>query len=491
MYIGINIPKGCRMSIKKQNCLKMGRKVALLATVCALFVACSDEEDDFFVQRADDEESDESSSSKKSSTKSSSSEENDILVVTSFDDLFVCTDKREGMFAYVKDERKTYVCEDGDWVIDDGAPVSSSEDEETSSSSKVKSSSSESEDSSSSEGNSSSSEGNSSSSGSKSSSSEDNSSSSKEKSSSSESSSSSEVVPREVHLECAPENKTIDRGSSTAWKIALPESLSTSTILAGDFTWTFSEDVTPSTLTKHGDLSSGAVVYATSGVKTATLEWTLPGSISGTATCSPLQVNGIPIAGCKCTTTSEEVSVTDGEKSVSWTVSGCTSDGANIVAYEWSGEGITGEGTAATALLKHKGEMAQPTLLVTNDDNTVEQVACPTVNAIDMTIPDFVLMGYGATNALTFEETIYSVMIFDIAPEEDMDDDDDTRTFICTANRGFSGDGNIRVKLGKYEMEGSDFAQTHVPATAVYGRKSLPFMVDVGNNVSVSCFLDK
>ena len=143
MYIGINIPKGCRMSIKKQNCLKMGRKVALLATVCALFVACSDEEDDFFVQRADDEESDESSSSKKSSTKSSSSEENDILVVTSFDDLFVCTDKREGMFAYVKDERKTYVCEDGDWVIDDGAPVSSSEDEETSSSSKGKSSASE------------------------------------------------------------------------------------------------------------------------------------------------------------------------------------------------------------------------------------------------------------------------------------------------------------------------------------------------------------
>ena len=364
------------------------------------------------------------------------------------------------------------------------------EDEKSSSSSKVKSSSSESEDSSSSEGNSSSSEGNSSSSGSKSSSSEDNSSSSKEKSSSSESSSSSEVVPREVHLECAPENKTIDRGSSTAWKIALPESLSTSTIFAGDFTWTFSEDATPSTLTKHGDLSSGAVVYATSGVKTATLEWTLSDSISGTATCSPLQVNGIPIAGCKCTTTSEEVSITDGEKSVSWTVSGCTSDGANIVAYEWSGEGITGEGTAATALLKHKGEMAQPTLLVTNDDNTVEQVACPAVNAIDMTIPDFVLMGYGATNALTFEETVYSVMIFDIAPEEDMDDDD-TRTFICTANRGFSGDGNIRAKLGKYEMEGSDFAQTHVPATAVYGRKSLPFMVDVGNNVSVSCFLDK
>ena len=285
------------MPIKKQNCLKMGRKVALLATVCALFVACSDEEDDFFVQRADDEESDESSSSKKSSTKSSSSEENDILVVTSFDDLSVCTDKREGMFAYVKDERKTYVCEDGDWVIDDGAPVSSSEDEKTSSSSKGKSSSSENEDSSSSKENSSSSESNSSSS---------------ESSSSGASSSSAEVV-------------------------------------------------------------------------------------------------GAAITGCKCTATSETVDVTEGGVAA-WTVTGCVSQGANITTYTWGGAGVTGEGTSAAASLAAKGDVIQPTLVVGNDDNTLQDVTCPAVKAIDSNTPDYVFDKNSAIRGLRFEGDRKSVV---------------------------------------------------------------------------------
>jgi hypothetical protein len=226
-----------------------------------------------------------SSSSKKSSTKSSSSEETDILVVASFEDLSVCTDKREGMFAYVKDERKTYVCEDGDWVIDDGAPISSSEDEETSSSSKVKSSSSENEHSSSSKENSSSSEGNSSS--------------SESNSSSSESSSS---------------------GASS---------------------------------------SSAEVVSAA-------------------------------ITGCKCTATSETVDVTEGGVAA-WTVTGCVSQGANITTYTWEGAGVTGEGTSATATLAAKGDVIQPTLVVGNDDNTLQDVTCPAVKAIDSNTPDYVL----------------------------------------------------------------------------------------------------
>lgn len=368
------------MPIKKQNCLKMGRKVALLATVCALFVACSDEEDDFFVQRADDEESDESSSSKKSSTKSSSSEENDILVVTSFDDLSVCTDKREGMFAYVKDERKTYVCEDGDWVIDDGAPVSSSEDEKTSSSSKGKSSSSENEDSSSSKENSSSSEGNSSSSESNSSSSES--------SSSGASSSSAEVV-------------------------------------------------------------------------------------------------GAAITGCKCTATSETVDVTEGGVAA-WTVTGCVSQGANITTYTWGGAGVTGEGTSAAASLAAKGDVIQPTLVVGNDDNTLQDVTCPAVKAIDSNTPDYVFDKNSAIRGLRFEGNVNTTILFDMPPDWITQND---CSFMCSVERGLNGDGEVSGKLGPYNLKGEDFIQVHILLSLTIGGNTLPFVMNIGDNEGITCYL--
>ena len=62
------------------------------------------------------------------------------FVVESFGDLSVCTDKREGATAYVKDEEKDYICTDGDWVIDTNADTrkksSSSKDKAKSSSSR-------------------------------------------------------------------------------------------------------------------------------------------------------------------------------------------------------------------------------------------------------------------------------------------------------------------------------------------------------------------
>ena len=38
------------------------------------------------------------------------------LVVATFDDLPVCSGKREGATAYVKDEKTAYICEDGKWI---------------------------------------------------------------------------------------------------------------------------------------------------------------------------------------------------------------------------------------------------------------------------------------------------------------------------------------------------------------------------------------
>ena len=56
--------------------------------------------------------------------------ESDIIEAT-FDDLPVCTDKREGVTAYVKEEKTAYTCIDGDWI-----PESDSDETQNSSSSR-------------------------------------------------------------------------------------------------------------------------------------------------------------------------------------------------------------------------------------------------------------------------------------------------------------------------------------------------------------------
>ena len=85
-----------------------------------------------------------------SSTTPSNLESETDLVVATYDDLPVCSSKREGATAYVKDEKTAYVCENSNWK-EDGEVSSSSRhcedasegcDEAISSSSKAKSSSS-------------------------------------------------------------------------------------------------------------------------------------------------------------------------------------------------------------------------------------------------------------------------------------------------------------------------------------------------------------
>ena len=72
-------------------------------------------------------------------------------VVSTYDDLTVCTDKREGATAYVEDEDSAYVCKKGLWAVDDSLTKAIRPDleEKSSSSAKAKSSSNETSDSSS------------------------------------------------------------------------------------------------------------------------------------------------------------------------------------------------------------------------------------------------------------------------------------------------------------------------------------------------------
>ena len=56
------------------------------------------------------------------------------IVVESFDDLPVCSSKREGATAYIKDEKTAYICTDSSWVPEEETFSSSSETTQSSSS---------------------------------------------------------------------------------------------------------------------------------------------------------------------------------------------------------------------------------------------------------------------------------------------------------------------------------------------------------------------
>ena len=97
-------------------CMSLRGRVTTAAISCLLFlVACGGDS---------------------SSSKGTEPAEVSDIIVDSFDDLLVCSDKREGATAYVKDKKTAYVCKNGDWVVDDDEFSSSSVMDETSSSSR-------------------------------------------------------------------------------------------------------------------------------------------------------------------------------------------------------------------------------------------------------------------------------------------------------------------------------------------------------------------
>ena len=119
------------MAVYKRNGKKFNKAIKLAVTIATLgmFIACGD---------------DSSSSAPEQTSESIESTDTD-LVVKAFDDLPVCSNKREGSTAYVKDEKVAYVCEDGNWTLDSDENVkkkSSSSGKASSSSSKKTQSSS-------------------------------------------------------------------------------------------------------------------------------------------------------------------------------------------------------------------------------------------------------------------------------------------------------------------------------------------------------------
>ena len=188
---------------------------------------------------------------------------------------------------------------------------------------------------------------------------------------------------------CAPGATKIELNKSVEWKFTKGAGMKDAmTLMKAEFKWEF-DDGMPATVDLTGKVSSGAITYSKSGKKAAKVTVI---SAEGTEViqCSPmLQVNGVPITGCKCNPTNIEPDVSKGE-SATWTLSGCTSTGANIISYTWTGATADASGLIATAPVAAKGDVVTGvSVTVANDDNTVETYTCDDAKAIDETKPDY------------------------------------------------------------------------------------------------------
>ena len=122
---------------------------------------------------------------------------------------------------------------------------------------------------------------------------------------------------------CAPNPATIDANGQTTWKFTKGSAVKdVGQLLSASYAWTF-EGGTPATASGTGaNALSQSITYTTSGQHTASLVVTIGGS-HYPVTCSPLQVNGAKITGCKCTAVNKKPDIALGEMGT-WSVTGCT-----------------------------------------------------------------------------------------------------------------------------------------------------------------------
>ena len=189
------------------------------------------------------------------------------------------------------------------------------------------------------------------------------------------SSSSMEIVSNsDIAKECVAEPNPISKGQSAKWKfVPNPDFTGYDPVLmatAATLVWTTPGGVANGA---QASLYSAPTTYTESDEYTASVVVTYQGA-SYPVNCKPLQVDGDPITGCKCTSPEAKVDYLS-QPDVEWTVSGCVSN-SEINSYVWDGE-------AGTETFTKTFDAAQdgyaPTLKVGNADKTVVEVQCTSV----------------------------------------------------------------------------------------------------------------
>ncbi|MBR6317761.1 MAG: hypothetical protein IKR75_04980 [Fibrobacter sp.] len=150
---------------------------------------------------------------------------------------------------------------------------------------------------------------------------------------------------------------------------------------------------------------------------------------------------------------------------------------------------MIGEGASAYATLTAKGDVIQPTVVVENDDNIQQEVTCSAVKAIDSNTPDYVFDKNSAIRGLRFEGNVNTTILFDMPPDWITEEND--CSFMCSVERGLNGDGEVSGNLGSYNLKGEDFIQKHILVSLTIGGNTLPFVMNIGDNEGITCYLAK
>lgn len=279
------------------------------------------------------------------------------------------------------------------------------------------------------------------------------------------SSSGIEIVPVSGLGSCKAATSPISKGQSVNWKFTPNGSNTKYTAMQfasqADYKWNFGG------LADDGSgvrATSGKVTYTNSGVANASVTVTMPDGASEVINCTPLQVDGDPITGCKCAPVGVTGSVNFLETpDVSWTVSGCTS-ASDITSYTW--DGAAGEATFTKTFTAETKSYA-PTLKVGNADKTVIDVTCGSVKVTEGA--EYTIKA--PNDAGTIKLPAGSSLVVLAA-------DGYNNTFFCKVERSDSPTGALTVTVNEESLGGGDYVALKLTKTQLKSGTSLSVTLD-------------
>ena len=285
------------------------------------------------------------------------------------------------------------------------------------------------------------------------------------------SSSGIEIVPVSGLGSCKAATSPISKGQSVNWKFTPNGSNTKYTAMQfasqADYKWNFGG------LPDDGSgvrATSGKVTYTNSGVANASVTVTMPDGASEVINCTPLQVDGDPITGCKCTSDATGSVDFTASPNVTWTVSGCTS-ASDITSYTW--EGTPGE-TSFTKTFEAEAASYSPKLVVGNADKTAIEVKCDAVKITDG--PEYTIKTSGAQGTVKLPAGVSSVVLEVSAYNNQV---------FCQISRDDSPSGAVNGTVNKVAIKGSDYVTASMPAGTLVAGATLSFDLDVAATCGV------
>ena len=198
-------------------------------------------------------------------------------------------------------------------------------------------------------------------------------------------------------------------------------------------------------------------------------------------TCSPVQVNGAPITGCKCAPVGVTGSVNYLKTpDVAWTVTGCSTGTGLTLSYLWDGGAASAE-ASYTKTFSEAATAAAPTLIVANNDNTEVQVNCTPVKVTEG--EEFTIKT--TTDKVVFAES-GSFAISANLPNGWHNSDTECNVY-CQAKTS-----DFTVTIDEIVLSGKVSGQNYVtkggmPVAHTVGGYTIPVTVEVAAGDSVTC----